>query len=428
MLVEFSVENCKSFKNRASLSMIPSSISDLATEAVYSRSNVNLLKAAVVYGANGSGKSNLLNAFAAMRWFVNNSSRESQAGDKIEVEPFLLNPETAEKPTMREVIFYSKDVRYRYGYETTEEAIQTEWLFKSVGSKKEEPLFLREGKEIEICDGFQEGQGVQKKTRSNALFLSSVAQWNGELAGELLEWFQSINFVHGVMDHKYFDHTAQMLKDKDSKKMVMDLIKWADLGILDMELVEVEVERDDEQLKSIFKSSFVKKIEKRASNTVLTDVSTMHNVFDSHGNQVGTRDFSLQDQESQGTQKLFNILGIILSSLMTGGVLVIDEFNTRLHPLLTRKLVELFNSKEGNKVGAQLIFTTHDTNLLDNTLLRRDEIYFTEKDQFGASHLYSLVEYKNKPRKDEAYERNYIKGKYGAIPFLGNLESVLFED
>jgi hypothetical protein len=155
----------------------------------------------------------------------------------------------------------------------------------------------------------------------------------------------------------------------------------------------------------------------------LTSIQTIHRKFDGEGNSVSTELFDLDDQESEGTQKVFALAGPLVDTLKNGKVLIIDEFDARIHPLISRAIVELFNSNESNSNNAQLIFMTHDTNLLSNRLFRRDQIWFTEKNRYGATDLYSLAEYKI--RNDASFESDYIKGRYGAIPYIGNLNHLL---
>lgn len=427
MLVEFSTANNRSFREKATLSLIAGSIKDLGNEAIINLDRIKLLKGAVIYGANASGKSNILNSIAQMRWLVVNSSKETQAKEPLGIKPYLLDDFSREEPTMFEMVFIVDQIKYRYGFEANNERITAEWLFETE-KIKEKPLFVRENDEIQLVDRFEEGYRLESKTRPNALFISVVSQFNGEISTRVISWFQNLNMVHGIHDKEYFGFTAQMLENEDTGKLVLNFIKEADLGIKNMKLTEFEKNIDGfEEMLSVQGKEKFKDIIEGFKTEKLVDVITFHDKYNYKGEVIGEEKFSLADHESQGTNKFFNIIGAIIDVLINGEVLVIDELNARLHPLLTRKIVEIFNSSIGNPNNAQLIFTTHDTNLLDKDILRRDQIYFTEKDSYGSSHLYSLVEYKNKPRNDEAYERNYIGGKYGAIPFIGDFYDLLSE-
>jgi len=426
MLLEFNTSNNRSFKRKSRLNMVATSIKDLEDEAIISLDRVNLLKSAAIYGANASGKSNLLNSMGQMRWLVLTSATESQADDPLGISPYLLDAKSSKKPTSFEMIFTIDKIKYRYGFKANNKRIVSEWLFETI-KVKENALFVRDKDYIEMVDKFAEGDRLEDKTRPNALFLSVVAQFNGKISNKILSWYRNFNMVHGIRDNLYYGLTVDMLEDKKTSKIILDFMKFADLGINNMKLKELENSFSDFDINLLSKKGrkdFKDTIEEMKSEKV-TDIITYHNKYDDDKNIIGEAEFSLSEQESQGTNKFFNIIGAIVEVLLNGEILVIDEFNTRLHPLLTRKIIEVFNSKKGNPNNAQLIFTTHDTNLLDREIFRRDQIYFTEKDQYGESHLYSLIEYKTKPRNDEAYEKNYIAGKYGGIPFIGDFESLM---
>lgn len=419
MIQEFSVENYKSFKERAVFSLLATSIKDRGDEAIIKTDRDDFLKSAVIYGANASGKSNFLDALALMRGLVNNSA-QTQVNVPIEVEPFLLCKSNLDKPSCFEIIFFIDAIKYRYGFEATRKRIVAEWLFQAK-KVKEYPLFIRENDEFQVTDDFKEGFDIEEKTRSNALFVSVVSQFNGKISKKIVEWFDDrLNMLHGIQDKEYFSATAEMLEDKRMKDMVLSFIKYADLGINDLELREVENNRYSDIVKMMSKTSREdnKELLDKLKKQKYADIITYHDIYDDKNNLIDRAELSLTHHGSEGTKKFFNMAGIILDCLMNGKVLVIDEFNTRLHPLITRLIVDMFNSTDANPNNGQLIFSTHDTNLLDKSIFRRDQVYFTEKDKTGGSHLYSMVEYK--PRNDEAYEKNYIKGKYGGIPFLGD--------
>jgi AAA15 family ATPase/GTPase len=208
--------------------------------------------------------------------------------------------------------------------------------------------------------------------------------------------------------------------DDENKDEILQLLKKLDFGFSDVKVEQSEVTVDSlpselpDEIKSLILTNGGAKI---------TSVQTMHLKFDGKGNSVSTELFNLDDQESEGTQKVFALAGPLVDTLKDGKVLIIDEFDARIHPLISRAIVELFNSNETNPNNAQLIFMTHDTNLLSNKLFRRDQIWFAEKNRYGATDLYSLAEYK--VRNDASFESDYIKGRYGAIPYIGNLNYLL---
>lgn len=419
MLVEFEVGNYRSFKDPVRLSMVAANpIKEFLEENTFQAWRYRLLKSAAIYGANASGKSNLLHAMAFMRGFVLSSSKEMQAGEPIRVVPFKFNTATENAPSRFETSFLLKDRRYRYGFEADRKAVRKEWLYYAE-KQKEEHLFLREEDDIEVGVDFGEGKTLEEKTRSNALFLSVVAQFNGETAGMILKWFLDVGLLHGLQDMQYGGFTASLLQDEALRPRLLDFIQRADVGIENLTVSEKPL--DEEALKRL-PEQVQDQIRKQKPR--IAEVSAVHSKFrDGVKEGLATTDFF--SEESDGTKKLFCIAGPLLESLTFGRVVVLDELDARLHPLLTKAVVRLFNSSVSNPNNAQLIFATHDTNLLDNDMLRRDQIWFTEKTQQGATALYSLAEMK--VRNDASFEKNYIAGRYGAIPFLGGLAALPME-
>jgi len=405
MLIEFTVGNHLSFKDKKTLSLEASSIKEFE-DNTFNAGNYNLLKSAVIYGANSSGKSNLIKSFATMRSIVQESAKMSSK-DKIEVKPFLLNTETENMPSYFEILILIDNIRYRYGFEADENIVHTEWLFKRK-LKSETLLFIRDKEKIEITKEFQEGKGIEERTRDNALFLSVVDQWNGDIAKKIIGWFSgAVDILSGLShdDNKLL--TIALNKSSNLKGYLNNIINQLDLGFK-----EFKVDRDNkENLASVF---------------------TNHNKYDSIGNVIDSRWFDLSAEESSGTNKIFDLAGHISIGLLFNKVIFIDELDAKLHPLLTLGIVKLFNSPEYNVSNSQLIFATHDTNLLTYGEFRRDQIYFTEKNQFEETDLYSLVEFKDtngiKTRNDRSFEKDYIKGRYGAIPFIGDFSNLLSND
>lgn len=410
MLIVFRVENYRSLGPMAELSMVASALksrdSTLDTNNVIDASgDIRLLRSAAIYGPNASGKSNLVKALDFMRAMVLGSSHRMQAGDLIEVEPYRLR-DTEWAPSRFEVVFLLDDRQYRYGFEADSVRVTEEWLYCKATSR-EKTYFERTGQTIKVGSGFRkEGHGLEERTRDNALFLSVVAQFNGKIAGRVLEWFSDLFVMSGLDDADAWDHTGKQLDDEAERAEIVQWVKRLDLGIDDIQIEDMPPE-----------------VLKRGGHGLR--VQTLHRIYDAAGRHIGTDYFGLVRHESEGTQKLFALAGPLLSALKHGRVVVIDEFDARLHPLLTRQLVKFFHDLQVNQRGAQLVFTTHDTNLLDASLFRRDQIWFVEKDRFGASHLYSLAEFN--VRNDAALERNYIQGKYGAIPFLGDIRRAVGE-
>lgn len=424
MLIEFSVGNYRSFKKQVTFSMVAANL--VAKDKKLDENNVfavdnelKLLKSAAIYGANASGKSNLAQALAFMRWFMINSSKETQSTEKISVERFKLSTETETQPSFFEIVFLIDGKRYRYGFEATPDKVVSEWLYY-VPKTRETKLFERQLDNISVSKIYK-GDGIPQKTRHNALFLSVSAQFNVKIAEKILEILtKGINVVSGLDDIGYRGYTVSCLLNNKNQDEILQLLKKLDLGIGDIKVKESEVTIES------FPSGFPDALRKfilRNGDRKSTSVQTLHQKFDENGNTASTEIFDLDEQESEGTQKVFALAGPLVNTLKNGKVIIIDEFDARIHPLISRAIVALFNSKETNPANAQLIFMTHDTNLLSNKLFRRDQIWFTEKNRYGATDLYSLAEYK--VRNDASFENDYIQGRYGAIPYIGNLNHLI---
>jgi len=421
MLIEFSVGNFLSFKEIVNLNMVASTRKENNANT-FSDGKSIFLKSCVIYGANASGKSNLIEAMSFMKRFVLNSSKETQIKESIPVNHFKLSTETDNMPSHFEIIFNLKGVIFRYGFELDHLKIHKEWLFY-IPKTKEVKLFVRDNNGIKLGKAFKEGVDLENKTRVNALFLSVVAQFNGEIAEKIITWFTNFNMISGVRNSNT-EYTIEMLSDPLYKLQILNFMKIADLGIED---VSVETNA----IKIVLSEEIPVQVRKyilTETNEVVnrTTTFTHHKKFNADNQFLNFELFKLESDESEGTKKIFSVAGPILDTLHGGKVLVIDELDAKLHPKLTRFIIGLFNSEEINPLNAQLIFATHDTSLLDKKIFRRDQIWFTEKDQFGSTTLYSLLEY-NVVRKDASYNKDYINGKYGAIPFIGDT-SILFEE
>lgn len=437
MLVEFSVGNYRSFKQKVTLSMVAANISSkpesLDRENVFSvEPGVKLLTSAAVYGANASGKSNLIKALAFMRNFVRFSSRESQIEETIPVEPFRLSTETESQPSFFEIVFLTNQTQYRYGFTVNNQRIVEEWLYR-LGKAREMKLFHRDENGISISSrNFPEGKMRETLTRPNALFLSVVAQFNGTTATTLLEWFKRLNVNTGIDDRGFFLFSVANFENSSYREDIERFIKRLDIGI-----ESFVPERQPVALPSNMPEQFaelmanLQKLQEKVGNSERITIKTFHRRFDGSGQPQDDVSFDLDKHESDGTQRLFALASPLLGALYKGEVIIIDEMDARIHPNLVTELVRLFNSEATNPNHAQLIFTTHDTNLLSADLFRRDQVWFVEKSRHGASDLYSLVEYRvdsKRVRNDASFEKDYVMGRYGAIPFIGDLSELLGAD
>lgn len=403
MLLEFTVGNFLSFKEKKTFSLEAGSISE-HKENVAKQGKYKVLRSAVIYGANSSGKSNFIKALDFMVTTIKNSSKLNST-DKLNVKPFLLNVENDKLPSFFELIILINDNRYRYGFEMDSFKVHSEWLFLiKKDLKKENLLFVRTNEGIGFSDDFNEVEKLVELTRDNALFLTLIDQFNNSTAKIILSKISTMVVVSGI-DHKEGIHMTSVLYSIEGyKENVEKFIKNLSLGF-DNFIIEEDKDK-------IFKDR----------------VKTLHNKYDKKGKIISSFEFNLNENESSGTNKLFDLSGYIVYCLQFGNTLIIDELDAKLHPILTQEIIKLFNNPVTNPKNAQLIFTTHDTNLLGANLFRRDQVWFTEKDDFEATDLYSLLEFKDEDgktiRKDRSFEKDYIRGRYGAIPYISNYQEV----
>lgn len=426
MLLEFSIGNYLSFKDIKTLSLIASPISEFK-ENTFKTDHHTLLKGGVIYGSNSSGKSNFIRAMSTMRRFVLHSFNQSSA-KPLNVTPFLLSTTTEKLPSHFEVVFQILNNRYRYGFEVDNIKIRSEWLFETK-KQSEKALFIREGNGIEVASIFKEGKDLESKTRDNALFLAVVDQFNGPISKRIMKWFKQFIAISGLRHENYQNVTFRMLEKESTAKALIDFFKQLDLGFTSISLDKKLF--DSKELPEDTPGPLLELLVKDLEGKYRMIIKSLHKKFDENNKPVTDVEFDLREQESSGTNKFFNISGPIFDVLHNGGVLVVDELDASLHPLMTLAICNLFNSEKSNPNNAQLIFATHDSNLLSYGNYRRDQIYFIEKDQYGASDIYSLIEYReengSKIRKDRSFEKDYIEGRYGAIPYIGDISKLATE-
>jgi len=408
MLIQFTIGNFLSFKDKTTFSMVASKYRDHNEHVFKALSNIKLLKSSAIYGANASGKSNLIKAMNFMKRFVLFSTKGS-IESPINVNNFKLAVEMDNKPSFFEIVFIIDKIIYRYGFETTISEILGEWLYYS-RADKEYLLFERKRNKFNINrNTFKEGLNLKNKTRNNSLFLSVVAEFNGIISNKIIEWLHNFNVITGLNDYSLF--TAKLLEFDDMKYNIINLLKTADLFIENIKKQEKSIERT-----SLPINKNVKLLPD--GNFKLVNFVTFHNKY-KNGKVIGKSLMDMDSEESEGTKKYFSLSGPILDTLINGKILVADEFDARLHPLLLINLIQLFNSEINNK-NAQLIFVAHDVALLNRKYLRRDQIWFTEKDKYESTKLYSLDKYKI--RNDYNIEKNYLLGKFGGIPIINNID------
>lgn len=427
MLIEFSIENFLSFKDLTTLSMVAAKSFKEHNDShiIETNANFNLLKSAVVYGNNASGKSNLLEAMGFMKAIVLNSFRDALMDNeekKFPLEKFALNTKTEEETSYFEISFIQNGTKYRYGFEIDYDKIVAEWLFHT--TSKEVYLFKRHNQDIEINkSAFKEGLGKGNDVKENVLFLSLLATLGKEISTGIVDWFKKFNFVNGIHDRGHKRYTIDKLKtDSQFFTWVLHFIKYLEISNLatteeDVSEIDLESLRDKEKDEEII--SLLSSIQKIQSKQPKRDqLITYHRKYDENNVLIDTVPFNFDKQESEGTKKLLYLLGPWYDVLQNGKVLIVDELDSRLHGQLTSRLIDFFH--KFNRSNAQLICAVHDISLLKKEIFRRDQIWFVEKNQFGVSELVSLGNFKtDKVRNKSAFDKNYFEGKYGAIPYFG---------
>ncbi len=414
MILEFRVRNFRSFKGENVLSLVGSRDSSLAaTNAIETQipSLPRALRSAVIYGANASGKSNFIRAMQLMRGVVM-ASAALQPTQTFNVQPFRLDRGSSAEPTLFEITVLLSGIRYQYGFEFTPSRIVSEWLLVYQKSKPQR-WFDRRAGDAEGKDKFEFGPHLsgpkriwQDATRPNALFLSTAVQLNSEALSPLYNWFAESLTVLLEGGHLSPDFSTSMVQTPIGQARIAALLSAADIAISAIAV---------EPMKS-FRQSFNIDPTKGMADSKFEEAEILMPRF-THKTSEISAEFEFVD-ESQGTQKLFSLAGLLFEIIEKGSILVIDELDRSFHPLLVRKIIETFQNPSINRLGAQLIFTTHDIAQLDSTLLRRDQVWFTEKRRDQSSQLVPLTEFS--PRKGEALERGYLEGRYGGVPILAN--------
>ncbi len=429
MLIEFKVANYRSIGEEQILSLIPASQQKEYLDNIISYGKHNALNALAIYGANGSGKSNLLLALSLLDKLVHLSARSSST-TKLPFDPFLLREGWESKPTKFEITFIINEDKYRYGLEFHKEEVASEWLYrKSIG--REVPLFLRKGDTIDPSSGLKGNTKVIdaaiEATRPNALFLSTCDMLNVEEAKTIFQWFKHFNNIDGIDTEDEEIRTVSMWDNELDRENITEYLLRLNLGLVGVDISKKDF--DEADLPKNINESTRNILIKKLSDSQSYSVQALHKIYSSDGKETGKNiAWNFDERESKGTNKAFHLSGPILWALKNGGVLIIDEIEAKMHPLLTLDTINMFLNKETNPNNAQLIFATHDTNLLSYSDLRRDQIYFTEKNKWESTEIFSLSDFVylgdsktsriEKERPDTDKEKRYFEGRYGAVPFL----------
>lgn len=413
MLIEFRCRNFRSLRDEQRLSLVASKDKSLQdTNTVLSNIDAvpQLTRSAAIYGHNAGGKSNVIKAIQYMRAVVMDSAAVMTPGQAFGVQPFRLDAHSHEQPTEFEITFIIEDVRYQYSFALTTQRIISEALLVYKAFKPQQ-WFVRhydpqtDTDHYEFSSSFKGQKNLwEKATRPNSLFLSMAVQLNNEQLRPIFDYFVNRLIIFNDITPLNPFISINMIQDPEGKSLIRHHMTTSDISITD-----ISVEKRRVPSKAIH-------VDHSAGKTEMHDTEQEINQLQfHHATENGTVIFN-SDDESKGTNRLFFLAGPIEMVLKQGLTVIIDELDNSLHPLLVRRLVESFHSPSRNPKGAQLIFTTHDTSLLDPMLFRRDQIWFIEKDKEQASKLYPLSDFS--PRKNEAFEKGYLIGRYGAIPFF----------
>lgn len=419
MIIDYSITNYRSIRERQTLYLLAKrKKNDNQENKVFSYSKMKgfksiLSKGCAIYGHNASGKSNLLRGFYFFSDFITDSQRDIKPSNKIPVIPFLLDDESRKKDSEFEVNFIIDDVRYNYEIKLNSTRVTFESM-KAYPNAIAQDWYTRiwniEKNDYDWSSGDAQKYGFDEakasKTRENVSFLSFANEEKNDVLKKIYDWFKSIAIFNGDLEEFSEIFTASEAEQAGiNREKVLDFIKCADIGIQNLKLNKKEFNVSE-------LPGFLSQDIKDKMISELTGKFRIESTFEHNGSNDKLYPIEFKD-ESEGTRKLYKLLGSIFNILEEGGILFFDEIENSLHPLLLIEVLKLFFSDLHNPKGAQIIFTVHDTILLDVDLLNRDQIWFTEKDLSGASKVYPLLEYS--PRRMESLIRGYLSGRYGAI-------------
>lgn len=405
-LIEFSVENFKIFKNKVTLSL-----STRKSEHSFEVNSESLLKTTLIYGANASGKTSVLDGFGFFRhWVISSSDFTDES--IVEIEPFLFSEDSITKATSFELVFSIDQEIFRYKFSVLRGKITEESLYEILLSGGEKEHLIRDSGGIKVFNKLKTHVDVIEKTRENTLFLSAAAKWNNPLALNIVRAIkEQMHVISGFCTHGAGRFTANLVRDQiEGKEKILKFMKEADFCIDDIEVNEAELVGRNK----IVEGGLIRRTLKKP-----LEIFFSHKIFNSKGEDTGKSQKISMENESIGTQQFFSHLGPIVNTLENGLVLFIDEFDNSLHPKLTKYIIDLF--EKYNPHNAQLIVTTHDTSLLGyKDEFIKDQFWFTDKDKLGAGKLFSMAEFD--VRNDTEYSKKYLEGRFGALPIVNSPE------
>ena len=424
-LLSFTASNVRSYRDGVHFSLLATRFTqsevrrELHTSSL--KTPIGVVPAAGVFGANASGKSTLLLALADMRAIVARSFRSGTRSSGVYRRPFALDDAYRLEPTKFEIEIVLHGVHWQYGFEVNDERVLGEYAYYYPRGRQA-LVFDRTPDGISFGPPFRSsGRALSQLMRDNALFLSVAGAADDEQLTPLFEWFvHNLLLAHSENRGPRAVRTAEMVTETETKDRVMALVRAADLGVCDIERAPL----DPEMAERLQRAVRVLQAEEGDPETSDDDINIVFGDSVRLKHRGATGDVELEPEfESQGTMVWVGLIGPVLDALDEGLVLLADELDTSLHPYLVALLVHMFQNPELNTRCAQLIFNAHDTSVLgdsDQGVLGRDQIWFTEKDLEGATTVYPLVDFR--PRRDEALERRYLQGRFGAVPVVNHGE------
>ncbi|MBQ3418574.1 MAG: ATP-binding protein [Erysipelotrichaceae bacterium] len=412
MLLEFKVSNFMSIKDEVRVSCIANTATE-HEENVYPYGKDRILPTLAFYGYNAAGKSNIFKALTTAILFVRNSNL-MQINTLIKTTPFLLDEGSRKNPTKMDFVFVSKGKKYNYGFEITAKEVILEYLYEYESSRPS-MIFERKKEEYNFTtQNSKELEAYKEKNTSNKLFLCTATAWNCQLTKNAFLWFaESIDIYDSgaFNDNQILDYLDANQDNEETKGFLLDVFKRTDFNISDY-VFESKAMQDMNVVLPPGITLDQSILDQMKINSKEFKFDALHNVKDEEGNEM---DYPISYPfESKGTKMMIAYAPIIKKALELGRIIVVDELDNSLHPLLTNYLIKLFVDKRINKNGAQLIFNSHDTNLLDSELLRRDQIYLVKKDESGQTRIGNLYEYK--ARRTDNFRKSYFNGKYIGLP------------
>ena len=416
MLIEFSVKNFLSFKDKVTLSMERGN-GDENLDNIISINNLELLKTSVIYGANASGKSNLIKAFTFAILFVRNSNSNTIGIRLPGISPFMFDMFTMGSPSEFEFDFVTNNIRYKYNFSVDGTKVYNESL-DAYYTQKPTNIFTRKNTNEYSFPKVEESKlkAIESKNTENKLFLSTATNWNYDKTKDAYLWFVNCIDTHNSFSSISRENLIEYSNNVELKNFALNMLKEFDIFIKDM-----NVSYEEEEMDTNMVNMYIPNVAKGIGTHMISNVKIelIHEVVDENNN---TYNIGMGfEAESEGTRILFSLAPFLKYAFDNNKIIIIDELEKSLHPAIVEYIIKMFNNKKINKSNSQLIFTTHATNLLNLELFRRDQIWFVEKDhKTASSDLYPLDSFS--VRKDENIQKGYINGRYGAIPFIRDID------